>query len=110
MATHKEAPITVRIRLMTNEEQRQQALRTFRSLVGQVRGEPGCLACSLLENVHEPGDLTFVEEWRSLLDMERYVRSTAFGLLLAGIDLAAQEPEVEIQTSEGLHSELGSLT
>jgi quinol monooxygenase YgiN len=102
MATQNEPAITVRIRLVTDAKKREQTLQTFRSLAGQVRGEPGCLGCHLLENVQEPGELTFVEQWRSRRELERYVRSSAFRLLMTGIDMASQEPKVEIQTVEGV--------
>lgn len=96
-------PVTVKIRLVTAEGSGDVALRTFRSLVGRVRGQPGCISCRLFEDVHEPAELTFTQKWRSRRDLERYVCSVEFPQLLAGIDLAAEQPEVEVRTASGLH-------
>lgn len=92
----------LKIRIATGKESRATALRTFRSLVGQVRGQPGCLSCHLLEDVHEPGDLTFTARWSSVRDLERYVRSPGSRRLLAAIDLAARRPQVEVETTTGV--------
>ena len=95
--------VVVKIRIVTTEKTRDRALETFRSLVGQVRGELGCIGCRLLQDVHQPGDLTFKAEWRSQGSLERFVRSAGFTRLLAGIDLADEEPKVEVRTPTGIH-------
>ncbi len=44
--------------------QEEALRRVLRALVAPTRREDGCIRYDLLENLAEPGQLTFVEEWR----------------------------------------------
>lgn len=45
---------------------KEKALRQVLSgLVDPTRGEDGCIVYELLSNIDEPGEFTFVEEWRN---------------------------------------------
>ena len=90
--------VTLSIRLLVAHGIRERTLSTFHSLAGQVRGERGCIRCQLLADVQEPDELVLIHTWRSRVDLERYVRSPRFTRLLTGLDLAAEKPEVELQT------------
>ncbi len=68
----------------------------LRSLVGPVRAETGCNATRLLNSTNLEGGLTWVEEWHSIEDFERHLRSAAFRRILAVIELAVSRPVVEI--------------
>lgn len=99
-AVHQETTpeVTVTMKLVTDDATRDRALETFRSLVGQVRGQPGCLDCELLENVQDPGNLTVVHRWTSERALCRYACSMGFRRLLAGLDLSSERPEVTVHT------------
>lgn len=101
MPSQVENPVDVRIRLVTSDRMRP-GREIFSRLIVQLRGEPGCRHAQLLEDVQEPGDLTLLVKWRSERDFERYVCSAGFYALLACIDLAAEKPEVEVRTADGL--------
>jgi quinol monooxygenase YgiN len=74
----------------------KEAAAVLRSLVGPVRSEAGCRATRLLRDTEDGCALRWVEEWRSVEDFERHLRSVAFRKILAVIELASGPPEVEI--------------
>jgi quinol monooxygenase YgiN len=90
------------MQLVTDQAARGRTLETFRSLVGQVRGQPGCVDCQLLEDVHESGNLIFRHTWDSEESLHLYTRSPWFRGLLAGIDMASEEPDVRVHTEAGV--------
>jgi quinol monooxygenase YgiN len=75
-------------------EQRQGALDVLRSLMSPTRVEPGCLDCRLYEDVTAEGVFTLVEDWATLADLKRHLRTEAYRLLLMVMELSAAPPEV----------------
>jgi len=73
-----------------------EAASVLRSLVGPIRAEQGCIATRLMRNTGRNRRLTWVEEWHSTDDFERHLRSPVFRRILAVIELAAEQPKVEI--------------
>lgn len=73
-----------------------EAAAVLRSLVGPVRSEPGCTQTRLLRDTGDLCAMTWVEEWHSIEDFERHLRSAAFRRILAVIELAVSRPVVEI--------------
>lgn len=73
-----------------------EAEGVLRSLVGPVRAESGCCATGLLTEVEEELALTWVEEWRSVVDFEQHLQKPAFRKILAVMELSSVPPVVEI--------------
>ena len=46
-------------------ERLQEAFEAFEPLIAATRQEGGCITYEMLQNVEDPYDLTFVEEWES---------------------------------------------
>ena len=88
--------LTFRLRMEFEPQASDEAAAALRSLVGPVRAEPGCSATRLQRDTQDGCELTWVEEWRSVEDFERHLRTTAFRQILAVIELAAAAPVVEI--------------
>ena len=94
--------VTFNVRLVARQDHDEELLQTFRSLLGPIRGTPGCVRCSLLEDVQDSDELELFVEWRSQDDFVDHVESALFRRLLVGLELAAEEPEIEIRTIAGL--------
>ena len=60
-----EKGIRVVARVSVRPERLDETLAAFNALVAATRAEEGCLKYELLQNVDDPNDLTFVEEWAS---------------------------------------------
>ncbi len=88
--------LALRLHMEFSPESRDEVTSVLRSLVGPVRAERGCNATRLLMNAGGDGGLTWVEEWSSIDDFERHLRSPVFRRILAVIELAAAPPVVEI--------------
>lgn len=97
----KESPIKLVCRVVAADETQDELVRTFRALIGPVRGTPGCRNCRLLEDLQRPGQLVFSEEWTNQRDFARHVRSDQFRRVLVALELAAEPPELEIETISG---------
>ena len=44
-------------------------------MIDPTRAEDGCVTYELLQNIADPTDFTFVEEWRSKVDLDRHAES-----------------------------------
>lgn len=88
--------LALRLHMEFAPQKYAEATAVLRSLVGPVRSENGCNATRLLNNAGREGGLTWVEEWRSVEDFERHLRTPVFRRILAVIELADSKPVVEI--------------
>jgi quinol monooxygenase YgiN len=93
--------VTFTVRLEVYSEHRDEAIQTFRALLGPIRGTAGCLRCHLLEDVQEPNEVELVVEWKTEEDFARHVRTDLFRRVLQGMELACEPPEVRIRAVEG---------
>ncbi len=74
-----------------------EVISVLRSLVGPVRSEQGCIATRIQRDTTEQGnEIIWVEEWRSIEDFERHLRADVFRQILAVIEMAAEQPVIEI--------------
>jgi quinol monooxygenase YgiN len=78
--------------------QHQRFVRALRWVVGPTRVEPGCLFCHLYEDVEIPGAFTLVEDWVSLADFERRLRSEAYRQLLLLMELSPEAPVIQFRS------------
>ena len=88
--------LTFRLHMEFSPHTFDEAAAVLRSLVGPVRSESGCSATRLLLDAGENCTLMWVEEWRSIEEFEQHLRGEAFRRILAVIELAAEQPLVEI--------------
>jgi quinol monooxygenase YgiN len=72
-------------------------LGLLRPLVDPTRYVSGCTDCCLCESVDDNGQICFTTEWRSLEELERYIRSDAFRAVLAAMDLCTAPPAVRVE-------------
>jgi quinol monooxygenase YgiN len=87
--------IQARVTIFAHPDRRDELVRSIRSL---MRLDSTCLDCRLYADVADPNTLTLLEEWASRADMERRLRSAAYGQLLQLMELSCQPPETEFHT------------
>jgi quinol monooxygenase YgiN len=88
--------ITLRLRLVVTRQRRDEATAVLQSLVGPIRAQPGCTSTRFLSELNEANALTFVEEWSARADLELHLRTPAFRKILAVMELASEQPIVEV--------------
>ena len=90
--------IQARLTVVAQPNQRDDLVRGIRALIETSRLDSGCLRCRLYADVADPDVLTLVEEWATRPDMERRLRSTAYGQLLQLMEASREPPETVFHT------------
>ena len=90
--------IQARITIFAESSQREELVRSIYRLIESSRLDAGCLDCRLYSDVANPDALTLVEEWATQPDMERRLRSTAYGRLLQLLEVSREPPETIFHT------------
>ena len=86
--------ITASLRLSIRGKQKAEAARALRSLTGPTRAQPGCVDSRVFEELDEADVLLYLEEWESLEQLERHIRSEQYRRLLAIMEMASERPEL----------------
>ncbi len=73
-------------------------IHALSELMFQAKLERGCLDCRLFVEHAKRQSLHYVEQWSSLQDFEKQLRSERFSMLLALMEMSSQAPWLEIRT------------
>jgi quinol monooxygenase YgiN len=90
--------IQARLTIFAQPNQREELVRSICRLIESSRLDSSCLDCRLYYDVANPDALTLVEEWASQPDLERRLRSTAYGQLLQLLEVSREPPETVFHT------------
>ena len=90
--------IVVTARLVVTSKQRKGLWETLRGLPAPKRFEKGCLGYHLYQDCEDRNALYLVEEWKTLEDLKRHIRSEDYRMILAAMDICSEEPEIKIHT------------
>ncbi len=63
-------------------------------MLGPTRAESGCIACDLYQSAEDAMRLILIEQWDSLTDLERHIRSENYRKVLAWIEMSVELPEI----------------
>jgi quinol monooxygenase YgiN len=85
--------IQARLTIFADPDRREELVRSICTLIESSRLDSGCLDCRLYADVADPNALTLLEEWATAADMDRRLRSIAYGQLLQLMELSRQPPE-----------------
>lgn len=89
--------ITAILKVFPCKEKRLETLDVLLSVKGPVLSEPGCLCCCLYdEHGAEPGIL-YMEQWRSLPELELHIKNNSYIRILEAMELSSQPPEISFQ-------------
>lgn len=82
---------------------RQRWLDALSPLFESTGSEVGCTRCTLWENTADVRRLRFMTQWQSSADLDRYLKSHRFKVVLVATYLSGDEPDIEIHTRSESH-------
>jgi quinol monooxygenase YgiN len=91
--------ITMSIKVSVLPEKRKELVQTIRSMMGGIRKEKGCLSHTWYRNIEDDNALILLEEWQTREDLERYLHSYGFRILLGAIRILGDSLEMRSNDS-----------
>jgi quinol monooxygenase YgiN len=85
--------IQARFTIFAHPIHRDELVSSFRSLIESARLDSACIDCRVYADVADPNAITLLEEWATRSDMERRMRSAAYGQLMQLMELSSRPPE-----------------
>ena len=99
--------IIVTITMNALLEKRTEVMQTLFSMIESTENERGCLNCRAFRDIEDKNGFDLIAEWKTREDLEHYIRSDRFSVLLGTKSLLCEPPRIEIHTvsrSEGMES------
>ena len=97
--------IIVRIAMNALPEKQKEVMQTLLSMVESTGKEKGCLSHHVFRDIEDENVFSLIDEWETREDLDHYIRSAKFGVLLGTKSLLCEPPNVQIHTvsdSEGM--------
>ena len=85
---------SVTILLKVSDSKREEFLQTIESLVSDLKQEKGFKKASTYQEVNNPNVFHLVEEWQSNDDLEGYLKSEHFRILIGILKVLCEESEI----------------
>jgi len=86
--------IDATIKITVPPEKRKEVLQTFKSLLGPIRREQGCISCNCYMDIETENTIFFKEEWKSSEELDTHLKSVHFSVLIGAMKLLIKEPEI----------------
>jgi len=89
------------IRMKGCPGKRKEILQTINGALGRLKRRKGDLDVSSYQDVNDKNIFYLVEEWRTQKDMDRYLHSNLFAVLLGIETILTAKPEIKILVESG---------
>ena len=99
--------IIFRITMHPLIEKRTEVMQTLLSMIEPTENEKGCLRSHGFRDIEDKNGFGLIAEWETREDLDHYLRSDRFSVLLGTKSLLCEPPRIEIHTvsnSEGMES------
>ena len=99
--------IIVRITMNVLIEKRTEVMQTLLSMIEPTENERGCLSFHALRDLEDKNGFDLIAEWETREDLDHYIKSDRFSVLLGTKSLLCEAPQIEIHTvshSEGMET------
>jgi quinol monooxygenase YgiN len=99
--------IIVRITMNALLEKRTEVMQTLLSMIEPTENERGCLSFHAFRDIEDKNGFDLIAEWATREDLDHYLRSDRFSVLLGTKSLLCETPQIEIHTvshSEGMET------
>ena len=99
--------VTVRITMNALLEKRSEVMQTLLSMIEPTENERGCLMSLGFQNIEDKNGFGLIAEWETREDLDHYIKSDRFSVLLGTKCLLCEPPQIEIHTvthSEGMET------
>ena len=84
------------IKMLALPAKRKELLQTLEAIVDRVRSETGCVNANLYQDLENDREFMLVEKWRDKQNLENYIRSDSFSVLLGADGLLDHSAEIKI--------------
>lgn len=88
------------IRITPAIGKRESVLELLRSIETIVRGQTGCLDCSVFEQSGNEKAILYLDKWRTSEELRLHIQSPLYLRLLLAMDLGVRDPEINFYTVE----------
>jgi quinol monooxygenase YgiN len=88
-------------------EKRSEVMQTLISMIEPTENEMGCLSCNVYRDIEHKNVFSLMEDWSTREDLDNYMRSNRFSVLLGTKSLLCEPPDIQIHTvshSEGMET------
>jgi len=105
LAERRVSVIIVRIAMNARPEKQKEVMQTLLSMIESTGEQRGCLSHHVLRNIEDENVFSLIDEWETREDLDQYLRSAKFGVLLGTKSLLCEPPNIRIHTvsdSEGM--------
>ena len=99
--------IVVRITMNVLPQKRLEVLQTLLSMIGPMGNEAGCLSYAAYCDIEDKNCFSLVQEWKTHEELNHYLTSNRFGVLLGTKALLCEPIKIQIQTvshAEGMET------
>lgn len=79
-------------------EKRKELMQTLVSIFEANGKEKGCLRYNILTDIHAPTVFNLIEEWSTREDLDRYIKSDRFSIILGTKSLLAGPMKIKIHS------------
>ena len=95
--------IIVRINMNALTVKRKEIMQTLLSMIEPTKNERGCLSFHAFRDIEDKNGFDLITEWQTRKDLDYYIRSGKFSVLLGTKSLLCEPPNIQIHTVS--HSE-----
>ena len=88
-------------------DKRTEVMQTLLSMIEPIENVRGCLSCHGFRDIEQKNVFSLIEEWETREDLDHYMKSNRFSVLLGTKSLLCEPPEIQIHTvshSEGMET------
>ena len=99
--------IIVRITMNALLEKRTEVMQTLLSMVEPTEKERGCLSFQAFRDIEDKNGFDLITEWETREDLDNFIRSDRFSVLIGTKSLLCEAPQIQIHTvthSEGMET------
>lgn len=90
--------ILTRIIFTALPEKRKELMQTLLSMLETKGKEKGCISYGIFSDIHKNTVFNLIEEWKTREDLNRYIRSENFSVLLGTKSLLAKPMVIKIHS------------
>jgi quinol monooxygenase YgiN len=90
--------IDAAITLTVPPEKKKEVLQTFKSILGPIRREQGCISCNCYMDIETESTIFFKEVWQSSDALGTHLRCAHFSVLTGVMKLLDNKPEIRFNT------------
>jgi quinol monooxygenase YgiN len=99
--------IIVRITMNALIEKRTEVMQTLLSMIEPTENERGCFSFHAFRDIEDKNGFNLIAEWETREDLDHYIRSDRFSVLLGTKSLLCEPPQIQIHTvshSQGMET------